>query len=123
VPQDISRVFLNIVNNACYAAHEKKAAGADCAPTVWVTSKDLGDAVEIRVRDNGNGIPPHHLEKLFTPFFTTKPAGKGTGLGLSVSHDIVVQHKGSLRVETQEGVFAEFIITLPKRPAAVSAAN
>ena len=119
VPQDISRVLLNLINNACYSAHEKKVEQGDTfAPTLSVTSKSLGDRVEVRVRDNGKGIPKSVQEKIFNPFFTTKPTGKGTGLGLSISFDIVVgQHKGEIRAESQEGEFAEFIVILPKDKA------
>jgi signal transduction histidine kinase len=110
VPQDIGRVFLNLINNACYAAFQKNGAGA----TVTLSTRNLGDRVEIRVRDNGPGIPPEVREKLFHPFFTTKPAGEGTGLGLSISYEIVVVgHKGELRVESEPGSHAEFIVTLP----------
>jgi signal transduction histidine kinase len=118
-PQDLSRVFLNLMNNACYAANaKKKTAGSDFVPTVSVATKDLGARVEIRVRDNGNGIPAAVRDKLFTPFFTTKPPGQGTGLGLSISYDIIVQqHKGEIRAETEEGSYAEFIIVLPREPA------
>jgi signal transduction histidine kinase len=117
VPQDISRVFLNVANNACYAANEKrKIAPPPFAPTVFVSTRNRGDQAEIRIRDNGNGIPQNIVDKIFNPFFTTKPTGKGTGLGLSLSYDVVVkQHKGELKVETQEGEYAEFIIRLPKR--------
>lgn len=114
-PQDLSRVFLNLVNNACYAVHtRKKAQGDGFAPTIAIATCNLGAWVEIRIRDNGNGIPAAKRGQLFQPFFTTKPAGEGTGLGLSISYDIVVQgHQGKIRVETEEGRFAEFIISLP----------
>jgi len=117
VPQDLSRVFLNIINNACYAANEKKLqARNNFAPTLSVSTKNLPNAVEVRIRDNGTGIPKKVLDKVFDPFFTTKPTGKGTGLGLSLSYDIVVkQHKGELVVDTQEGEFTEFIIRIPKK--------
>lgn len=116
VPQNISRVFLNTVNNACYSTHEKKKERGDSFdPVVKVSTKDLGNKAEIRIRDNGKGISKENLDKIFNPFFTTKPTGKGTGLGLSLSFDIVVQeHRGELRVESTEGEFAEFIITIPK---------
>ncbi len=119
VPQDINRVFLNLINNACYAANEKKKEiGEIFSPTVSVKTKDLGERVEIRIRDNGKGISPQALDKIFNPFFTTKPTGEGTGLGLSISHDIIVhQHQGELRVETEVGNYAEFIILLPKAVA------
>ena len=119
VPQDISRVLLNVVNNACDSVHEKRKESRDAfAPTLRVSTKSLGDRVEVRVWDNGRGIPPAVLDKVFNPFFTTKPAGKGTGLGLSISYDIVVsEHKGELQVLSEEGKYAEFIITLPKNAA------
>jgi len=122
VPQDISRVFLNIINNACYAAFQKqKANGKEqtannhFSPTLSVSTKNLGDTIEIRIRDNGNGIPAEIREKIFNPFFTTKPTGQGTGLGLSISYDIIVQqHHGEIKVETEEGGFTEFVVRLPK---------
>jgi signal transduction histidine kinase len=116
VPQDMSRVFLNLINNACYAADEKKrSSGAEFTPVVRVSTKNLDGAVEVRVRDNGKGIPAEYLQKVFEPFFTTKPTGEGTGLGLSISYDIVVgTHQGEIRVESEEGEFAEFIIRIPK---------
>jgi signal transduction histidine kinase len=117
VPQDVTRVFLNLFGNGFYSAHQRKRAGVepDFRPTLRVASRNLGDAVEVRVRDNGHGIPGDVRSKLFTPFFTTKPTGEGTGLGLSLSFDIVVhQHGGSLEVETQQGEFAEFIVRLPR---------
>jgi signal transduction histidine kinase len=116
VPQDLSRVFLNIINNACYAAHEKRRQlGDGFSPTVAIRTHNRGDHVEIRIRDNGPGIPPAVRAKLFTPFFTTKPPGSGTGLGLSISHDIIVQqHHGEIRVDTEEGSYTEFIIVLPR---------
>jgi two-component system NtrC family sensor kinase len=115
VPQDISRVFLNIVNNGCYSAHQKKKAlGNSFSPTVRVQSRKEGGYCEIRIRDNGKGIPQEMVDKIYNPFFTTKPAGEGTGLGLSLSYETVVTgHRGELRVETEEGSFAEFIIRLP----------
>ncbi len=116
VPQDVSRVFLNILNNACQAAHEKKQQAGDIfSPTLSVRSKNLGDKIEIRIRDNGHGIPPAIREKIFNPFFTTKPTGQGIGLGLSISYELIVQgHQGAIKVETEEGRFTEFIIHLPK---------
>jgi len=116
VQQDIGRVFLNLINNACYATHQKKKEHPDdYSPLLKTSTRNLGDQVEIRIRDNGNGIPPSLTEKIFDPFFTTKPAGSGTGLGLSISYDIIVnQHHGEIKVETIEGEFAEFIIRLPK---------
>ncbi|NUM68997.1 GHKL domain-containing protein, partial [candidate division KSB1 bacterium] len=116
VPQDLSRVFLNLINNACYAAHQKKKASADgFSPTLSVATKSAADKIEIRIRDNGNGIPKDIREKIFNPFFTTKPTGQGTGLGLSISHDLIVQqHRGEIKVETEEGKFTEFVISLRK---------
>ncbi len=159
VPQDLSRVFLNMINNACYAAHQKKrntpltplkggiVVGPSresvpanesprekglvdnspleggqggviqnaFSPTLSVSTKNLGSKIEIRIRDNGNGIPAEVREKIFNPFFTTKPTGQGTGLGLSISYDIVVQqHRGEIKVETEEGKFTEFVVRLPK---------
>jgi GAF domain-containing protein len=116
-PQDITRVLLNLISNGFYAATKRKAQ-ADTngyEPTLAVATKNLGDSVEIRIRDNGTGIPPEVKEKMFNPFFTTKPAGEGTGLGLSISHDIVVkQHGGSIEVDTQPGVFTEIRVILPR---------
>jgi signal transduction histidine kinase len=119
VPQDLSRAFLNIINNACYAANEKRRTATNgFSPVVRVSARNLQDQVEIRIRDNGNGIPGPIREKIFNPFFTTKPAGVGTGLGLSLSYDIITQvHKGSIRVDTREGEFTEFVITIPRYPA------
>ena len=118
VPQDISRVFLNILNNACYAVSEKsrKLGTADgFKPTLRVCTVDLGDQIEVRIRDNGFGIPAEVREQIFNPFFTTKPTGQGTGLGLSISHDIVVlEHGGQLDVDTEAGEFTEFVVRLPK---------
>jgi len=122
VPQGMSRVFLNIISNACYAAFQKqKANGKEqtannhFSPTLSVSTKNLGDTIEIRIRDNGNGIPIDIREKIFNPFFTTKPTGQGTGLGLSISHDIIEQeHKGEIKVETEEGKFTEFVVRLPR---------
>ncbi|RPI65302.1 MAG: sensor histidine kinase, partial [Ignavibacteriales bacterium] len=117
VPQDISRVFLNIVNNACYAAFKKKKGSTDnnFSPTLRVSTINLNGKVEIRISDNGNGISGSDLDKIFQPFFTTKPTGEGTGLGLSLSYDIVTKvHNGKLKVESEVGRHTEFIITLPK---------
>jgi GAF domain-containing protein len=119
-PQEITRVFLNLISNGFYAATKRKEAGADgFEPTLSASTKNLGNKVEIRIRDNGTGIPLEVKEKMFNPFFTTKPAGEGTGLGLSMSHDIVVkQHGGKIDVDTEPGAFTEFIITLPRTAAA-----
>jgi signal transduction histidine kinase len=114
VPQDIGRVILNLINNAFYAVDEKKKQnGNGYEPTVSVSTKKINGKVEIRVKDNGNGIPQKVLDKIFQPFFTTKPTGQGTGLGLSLSYDIVKAHGEELKVETKEGEGSEFIIQLP----------
>jgi signal transduction histidine kinase len=122
-PQEITRVLLNLISNGFYAATKRKAQadGDRHEPTLTATTKNLGDRVEIRIRDNGTGIPPEVKEKMFAPFFTTKPAGEGTGLGLSISHDIIVkQHAGSIEVETQPGEFTEFKIILPRVAASLA---
>ncbi len=115
-PQEITRVLLNLISNGFYAtAKRKKEAGDGFEPTLTATTKDLGEKVEIRIRDNGTGIPDEVIEKIFNPFFTTKPAGEGTGLGLSMSHDIIVkQHGGIIDVDTAPGAFTEFRIVLPR---------
>jgi signal transduction histidine kinase/ligand-binding sensor domain-containing protein len=114
VPQDIGRVLLNLYNNAFYAVNEKKRQlNGTFKPAVSVSTKRTGDRVEIVVRDNGNGIPQKVVDKIFQPFFTTKPTGQGTGLGLSLSYDIIKAHGGELKVETKEGEEAEFIILIP----------
>jgi signal transduction histidine kinase len=121
VPQDIGRVILNLINNAFYAVDEKKKhASASSAengyePIVTVSTKTSHGKVEIKVSDNGNGIPQKMLDKIFQPFFTTKPTGQGTGLGLSLSYDIIKAHGGELKVETKEGEGSEFIIELPNQ--------
>jgi signal transduction histidine kinase len=116
VPQDIGRVLLNLYNNAFYAVNEKKKQmDGRFEPTVSVTIKNSGAKVEISVRDNGTGIPQKALDKIYHPFFTTKPTGQGTGLGLSLSYDIIKAHGGELNVETKEGEFSEFIVRLPVR--------
>jgi len=113
IPQDIGRVVLNLINNAFYAVDEKKKSGIEVyEPTVTITTKKLGDKVELSVTDNGNGIPQKVLDKIFQPFFTTKPTGQGTGLGLSLSYDIVKGHGGELKVESQEGKGSTFTIIL-----------
>ncbi|WP_036028586.1 GAF domain-containing protein [Bradyrhizobium yuanmingense] len=119
-PQEITRVFLNLVSNGFYAASkQKEVVGDGFEPRLRATTTDLGGAVEIRIRDNGTGIPAEVREKIFNPFFTTKPAGEGTGLGLSICHDIIVkQHGGSIEVDTEPGEYTEFIITLPRTRAA-----
>ncbi len=116
-PQEITRVFLNLVSNGFYAVTKRRKEGGELGfePTLRASTKNLGEAVEIRIRDNGTGIPPEVKEKMFNPFFTTKPAGEGTGLGLSMSHDIIVkQHGGTIDVDTSPGDFTEFRIVLPR---------
>jgi len=116
-PQEITRVLLNLISNGFYAASKRKAdcGDADFLPSVAMSTRNLGDRVEIRVRDNGIGIPEEIKPKMFNPFYTTKPTGEGTGLGLSISHDIVVkQHGGQIEVLTQPGLYTEFIIILPR---------
>ena len=115
VSSDISRVFLNIINNACYATHIKAKQQHSYTPILTVSSHNKGEQIEIRIQDNGPGIPQLILDQIFNPFFTTKPTGEGTGLGLSISHDIIVQeHQGEVSVNTKIGHYTEFIITLPK---------
>jgi two-component system NtrC family sensor kinase len=121
-PQEITRVLLNLISNGFYAATKRKAEtdGGGYEPTLAATTRSLGDSVEIRIRDNGTGIPPEVKAKLFSPFFTTKPVGEGTGLGLSISHDIIVkQHGGSIEVDTQPGEFTEIRIVLPRTGASL----
>jgi signal transduction histidine kinase len=116
-PQEITRALLNLISNGFYAATRRKAENGNAAfePVLSAATRNLGETVEIRIRDNGPGIPPEVREKMFNPFFTTKPTGDGTGLGLSMTHDIVVkQHGGRIDVETKPGAFTEFIITLPR---------
>ena len=112
--QDFGRVILNLITNAFYVVDEKKKSGAEnYEPTVSVTTKKKGENIEIKVVDNGNGIPKKALDKIFQPFFTTKPSGQGTGLGLSLSYDIVKAHGGELKVKTKENEGTEFSILLP----------
>jgi two-component system, NtrC family, sensor kinase len=122
-PQEITRVLLNLISNGFYAATKRKAEadGGNYEPTLTAATKNLGDRVEIRIRDNGTGIPPEVKEMLFNPFFTTKPAGEGTGLGLSISHDIIVkQHGGAIEVDTKPSAFTEFRIVLPRGAATLA---
>jgi signal transduction histidine kinase len=116
VTQDLGRIVLNLVNNALYAVHQAAARrGADYAPAVRVATRPLGDAVEVRVEDNGDGIPAAIRARIFEPFFTTKPSGEGTGLGLSITYDIVTAgYGGTLTVESEEGVGTTFVIRLPR---------
>ena len=121
-PQEITRVLLNLISNGIYATAKKaQANGASYKPTLVASTKSLGDRVEIKIRDNGTGIPPEIKAQMFNPFFTTKPAGEGTGLGLSISHDIVVkQHAGSIEVDTQPGEFTEVKVILPRTTVSIA---
>jgi signal transduction histidine kinase len=126
VPQDITRVCLNLFGNGFYATSKRQKERNDpkFKPILKVSTRDLGDAVEIRVRDNGTGIAPEIKDKLFQPFFTTKPTGEGTGLGLSISYDIVTQqHSGSITVDSRVGEFTEFIVRLPRRAITAGASS
>ena len=115
IQQDIGRVILNLITNAFYVVAEKKQQkGDDYEPVVTVSTKNAGDKILLSVTDNGNGIPQKVLDKIFQPFFTTKPTGQGTGLGLSLSYDIITKgHGGELKVETKEGEGTTFIISIP----------
>ena len=122
-PQEITRVLLNLISNGFYAATKRRAEvdNEGFEPILSAATKNLGNSVEIRIRDNGTGIPNEGKEKMFNPFFTTKPAGEGTGLGLSISHDIIVkQHAGSIAVDTEPGRFTEFKIVLPRGAASIA---
>ena len=139
VPQDMGRVFLNLVSNACYATDQRRrnlgaAAGEQTdgagsrggdlsvySPTLWLSTKRLENRVEVRVRDNGSGIPTEIVDKIFNPFFTTKPTNEGTGLGLALSNDIVREHGGTIKVETEAGSFTEMLVELPLKSAAAMA--
>ena len=123
IPQDLSRTFLNIVGNACQATDERRRTLAEegigfegYQPTVWLRTQDMGTEAEIRIRDNGTGMPEEVAEKIFNPFFTTKPANQGTGLGLAITSDIIRQHGGTIRVESEVGEYTEMIIVIPKTP-------
>ena len=117
VPQDVGRVFLNLVSNACYATDEKRrTADESYEPTLTVTTRKMDDGVEVRIRDNGNGIPRDLVDKIFNPFFTTKPTDQGTGLGLALSADIVREHGGMIRVDTEAGEYTEMIVELSAAP-------
>ena len=118
VPHDLIRVFINLFTNAFYAAKKQKDRNHDPAfqPTLKVSTNVTGDGVEIRIRDNGTGIPVEGIQNLFQPFYTTKPAGEGTGLGLSISHEIITrQHTGRIEVDSREGEYTEFQVWLPVR--------
>jgi two-component system NtrC family sensor kinase len=121
-PQDVTRVLLNLISNGFYAAnkraHETMEPRFD--PGLKITTSDLGEQVQVRVRDNGTGIPTDIRDKLFQPFFTTKPTGEGTGLGLSISYDIITQHGGTIAVESEIGNYTEFTISLPRRMFAMT---
>jgi two-component system, NtrC family, sensor kinase len=125
VPQELTRVLLNLIGNGFYAANKGNREGdGTFRPALKVTTCELGDGVEVRVRDNGIGIPPEDRDKLFQPFFTTKPTGEGTGLGLSISYEIVTQqHGGTITVDSEPGDFTEFTVRLPRRPRAVAGAT
>jgi signal transduction histidine kinase len=123
-PQEITRVLLNLFGNGFYAASKRQRDGAeaDFRPALKVMTHDLGEAVEVRIRDNGTGIAPEIKDKLFQPFFTTKPTGEGTGLGLSISYDIVTQqHGGTIEVDSEVGAFTEFTVRLPRSRQSVTA--
>jgi len=121
VPQELTRVLINLIGNGFYAANKRNREGdGTFRPTLKVTTREFGESVEVRVRDNGIGIPPEYREKLFQPFFTTKPTGEGTGLGLSISYEIVTQqHGGTITVDSEVGDFTEFTVRLPRRRHAV----
>ncbi len=127
IPQDLGRVFLNMVSNACYATSEKRRVASEATgngetytPTLWMTTRRAEDHVDICIRDNGSGIPPDHIDKIFNPFFTTKPTDQGTGLGLAMSSDIVRRHSGTIRVESEPGQFTQMTIELPLTPPSVT---
>ncbi len=125
VPQEISRVVINLVDNACYAVRRKDGARMQgSSARIQVKTRSRGAEIELRVRDNGVGIPRQIQDKIFNPFFTTKPPGEGTGLGLSICHNIIVEgNGGTLGFETEEGEFAEFTVTLPKRSPGAEASQ
>jgi len=122
-PQEITRVLLNLISNGFYASAKRRAESDEpnFLPTLSMSTRGLGQSVEIRIRDNGTGIPEEIKSKMFNPFFTTKPAGEGTGLGLSISHEIIVkQHGGRIEVSTSPGSYTEFTITIPRAGSAVT---
>ncbi len=129
IPQDLGRVFLNMVSNACYATDEKRRAALENGesggymPTLWLTTRRTEERAEVGIRDNGSGMPPEVIEKIFNPFFTTKPTDKGTGLGLSLCNDIVRQHGGSIRVESEPGEFTQMTVELPLTGMLVAAGD
>ena len=123
IPQDLGRVFLNMVGNACYATDEKRRTLGDAEvngdrywPTVWLSTERTEESIIVRIRDNGSGMPAEVAEKIFNPFFTTKPTGQGTGLGLALSSDIIREHGGTISVDTQPGEYTEMIVELPLEP-------
>ena len=116
IPEDLGRVFLNIVSNACYAINEKIGQtpnDPEYRPALWISTKRTADAIEIQIRDNGNGIPPEVMDRIFNPFFTTKPPNQGTGLGLSLCSDIVRQHGGSITPESEPGQYTAMLVSIP----------
>ena len=124
ITQEITRVLLNLIGNGFYALYERQSNGEDpdYRAKLKVATRDLGEQVEVRIRDNGTGIPAAAVDKIFNPFYTTKPTGEGTGLGLSLSYETVVkQHQGQMEVDTREGEYTEFIITLPRKAIGESA--
>jgi signal transduction histidine kinase len=125
VPQELTRVLLNLIGNGFYAANKRSRDGdGSFRPALKVTTREFAESVEVRVRDNGVGIPPENRDKLFQPFFTTKPTGEGTGLGLSISYEIVThQHGGTIMVDSEVGEFTEFTVRLPRRARAVAATS
>ena len=122
VPQEMTRVLLNLIGNGFYAANKRsREDDGTYRPALKVTTREFGESVEVRVRDNGIGIPPENRDKLFQPFFTTKPTGEGTGLGLSISYEIVAQqHGGTITVDSEVGDFTEFTVRLPRRRQALA---
>ena len=120
VSQEMARVFLNMVNNACHATNEKREdsdTDEGYVPAIWLSTRREEDQIVVRIRDNGKGIPPDVREKIFNPFFTTKPTDQGTGLGLALSNDIVREHGGAIEVNSEPGEYTEMAIRLPLEPA------
>ena len=116
VSQDMARVFVNMVNNACHATHEKRQdpeTPSEYVPSLWLTTSREDDQIVIRIKDNGKGIPPHVREKIFNPFFTTKPTDQGTGLGLALSNDVIREHGGAIKVDSEPGEYTEMTIEIP----------
>jgi two-component system NtrC family sensor kinase len=121
VPQELTRVLLNLIGNGFYAANKRSSeSDGTYRPSLKVTTREFGESVEVRVRDNGIGVPPENRDRLFQPFFTTKPTGEGTGLGLSISYEIVTQqHGGTITVHSEVDDFTEFTVRLPRRHHAI----